>query len=71
MSKFNEIKKMLNDAGMETPCNGKNESGEDVIITYGTDEAGPYYRVSTSQSNGWLKVNTYYESGDQTETYEK
>lgn len=33
MSKFNEIKKMLNDTGMETPCNGKNESGEDVIIT--------------------------------------
>ena len=71
MSKFNEIKKMLDDAGMETPCNGKNESGEDIILTYGTDEVGPFYRVSVIQSNGWLRINTYYESGDQTETYEK
>lgn len=46
-------------------------NGNVVIVDRGKDEAGRFYRLTTAQSNGWLKVNHYYEDGTVTETYKR
>ena len=68
---FDEIRQRLHEAGCDTPCTAVNDDGENIIIVAGKDEAGEYYQIITSQSNGWLRVNTYYKSGDQTESYKR
>ncbi len=68
---FKQIEKQLKDAGIDAPCTGKNEDGETLIIEYGKDDTGLFYRVTTCQHNNWLRINTYYECGDVTETYKK
>ena len=71
LSSYEEIKKQLEDAGMDTPCTCTNEDGEIVIIEAGKDDAGVYYKLTTCQKNNWCRENTYYKSGDQTESYSK
>ena len=58
--------------GHKPPVMGSNEAGEAVIIeaTY-NKSMGNGYRVMTSQNNGWLRVNTYWENGVDEETYER
>ena len=55
----------------KTPVAAENECLENVVIEEGRDEEGHFYRLTTSQGNGWLKVNHYYETGVITENYEK
>lgn len=55
------------------PMMGTNSEGE-VVITEknGEDENGfPTYKVSTSQANGWLRVNVYWKDGTVEEYFER
>lgn len=54
------------------PLAGRNSHGEAVVIERGSDRnLGSFYRVTTSQDNGWCRINTYYENGLQEETYHR
>lgn len=54
------------------PLAGRNSHGEAVVIERGSDRnLGSFYRVTTSQDNGWCRINTYYENGDQEQTYRR
>ena len=57
----------------DLPLAAKNEDGESVIIeSGGTDERGKViWRISTLQSNRWMRVNYYYYDGYIEETYER
>lgn len=66
---YEEIKKQLKNANMNTPCTGTNEDGELIIIESGRDDAGLFYKLTTCQKNNWCRENTYYQNGDQTERY--
>lgn len=45
----------------------KNENNEDIIIEITND----YLKTSTSQSNGWLRINIYYKDRTTEEYYDK
>lgn len=45
----------------------KNEKDENVIIEITKD----YLKTSTSQSNGWLRINIYHQDKTVEEYYEK
>ena len=70
MNSYEEIKSQLDKAMMDTPCAGTNSDGEDVIVEHGKDEGGKFFSIATFQKNNWVRVNTYYESGDQTESFD-
>ena len=59
-------------AGRVLPLAGRNSSGEAVVIEGGSEQgAGAFFKVTTAQSNNWCRVNTYYASGVQEETYHR
>ena len=68
-----ELKQRFIDGSLEKGIfTTHNELMEDQIITVGPDG----FRISTSQYNGWLRINTYtYEPSTERwtteETYEK
>ena len=45
----------------------KNENGEVVII----EITNNYLKTSTSQNNGWLRINIYHKDKTVEEIYEK
>ena len=45
----------------------KNENNEDIIIEITND----YLKTSTSQSNGWLRINIYHKDRTVEEYYDK
>ena len=45
----------------------KNENNEDIIIEITND----YLKTSTSQSNGWLRINIYHKDRTTEEYYDK
>lgn len=50
--------------------NGTNVDGETIVVFLGADG----YRVSTYQSNGWIRINEYIVDNDEVirnELYEK
>lgn len=57
--------------GHTLPCGGRNAAGEVVILEAGSLAGERFYRTKTFQENGWCRINTYYESGDQDETYKR
>lgn len=71
MTCFELIKEQLEAAGVSTPCAGENADGENVIVESGKDEEGRYFRLTTCQKNNWCRINTYYQNGNQTESYER
>lgn len=66
---YKELKRMLTNKTL--PIMGRNQDGEPVLIEEGRNEDGHLYQLSTSQDNGWLRINTYYEDGSIDETYSK
>lgn len=66
---FKDIERLIH--GESLPLAGKNENGETVIIESGADEAGRFFRLTTSQQNGWLRINDYYADGSTYETYKR
>lgn len=52
------------------PVAGTNEYGENVMIEhYDGDE--PYFKVTTFQSNEWIRINYFYKGGNVDEIYER
>ena len=49
------------------PVAGTNEYGENIIIERGKG----FFRLTTAQHNGWVRINTHYENGTSEETYSK
>lgn len=47
------------------------ETGENVIIECGDDGEQGFFKVTTSQGNGWSRINTYYADGSADETYKR
>lgn len=57
--------------GKSLPMTGRNEYGEAVVVEGGLSSSRRFFRVTTAQSNGWCRINTYYEDGDSDETYRR
>lgn len=69
MTTFEQLKQETQ--GYSFPLYGENEDGESQTITVGTDkEMGQFFRVTTYQSNDWIRVNIYYEDGTTEELFE-
>lgn len=66
---YSEIKKLTE--GREFPITAKNEDGENVIIEIGYVDGEMLFAVTTAQTNGWLRINTYWADGTIEETYKK
>ncbi len=54
-------------ADKQFPINGRNSRHENIIIERG-DRC---FKITTSQTNGWCRVNYYYEDGTCEELYER
>ena len=46
-------------------------TGENVLVERGNDGAQSFYKLTTTQHNGWHRINTYYADGSTDETYER
>lgn len=57
--------------GKTLPLVAENEFNERVIIEKRNNGELEYYKVSTLQSNNWVRVNCYYKDGSTDETYKK
>ena len=57
--------------GKELPLATTNADGESVIVEQGTCEIGHFFKLTTAQDNGWLRINIYYETGESEELYKK
>ena len=55
----------------DLPIVGTNVEGEHVVIEDGASGDRHFYRVTTAQHNGWLRINTYWDDGDTEETYKR
>ena len=61
------MRKIMDEHGDdETMYPGTNENGEDVFISIFPERIV----VSTMQSNGWNRINTYYRDGSVDETFD-
>ena len=57
--------------GYKFPVFGKNADNENVIIERGRLSGRRFFRISTAQTNGWMRYNTYWEDGDTAETFRR
>ncbi len=57
--------------GMEFPLAGNNSDKETVLVCDGYSDGTHYYRTDTMQSNGWVRVNIWYDDGSSEEWYER
>lgn len=71
MSMFDILVDHVEAANMTFPCGGINSDGEHFILERGRDDAGEYVQMHTAQNNDWMRINTYYQDGTQTETFDR
>jgi len=57
--------------GYKFPVFAKNADNENVIIERGRLSGRRFFRISTSQNNGWMRYNTFWEDGSTAETYRR
>ncbi len=57
--------------GKTLPFVAENEDKERVVIEKRNSGGRSYYKLSTFQSNDWVRINRYYEDGSFDETYER
>lgn len=67
---FAQLTRLTNGKQLPMVANS-SATGENVLIERGKDGCGEFYKLTTTQSNGWHRVNTYYANGTCEETYEK
>ena len=67
MSSYEELRSTIK----EFPCIGKNEKGEAVMACIGWDDRGEYIKMETSQEDGLIRSNYYYEDGYTEETFRR
>lgn len=53
------------------PLMGKNQDGEDVILSFHKTADGKYFKTETIQNNNWIKISIYWEDGTYEEMYDK
>lgn len=59
-------------AGKDLPMVATSSiTNENVVIERGNDGEQDFFKLTTTQRNGWHRVNTYYADGSADETYEK
>ena len=58
---------LLNQFGYCEGMVGADIDGDNVIVTIDKESA----EVKTLQTNGWIRINTYYPDGTQDEAYRK
>lgn len=68
---YKSIKNLVENSGKSLPLSAENENGETVIIEQGAIDGMHYYSLKTAQSNGWIRINSYYSDGTIDETYTK
>lgn len=66
---FKELEKMT--AGKTFPLSAENVDGEPVVIECGKDNDLRFFKLSTAQTNNWLRVNYIWEDGTTEELFEK
>lgn len=67
---FNQLKRLT--SGKQLPFVARSTvTGEAVIIECGHDGEQDFFKTTTSQSNGWNRINIYYADGSVDETYER
>lgn len=66
---FKELERMVD--GRTLPLGAENEDGEPVIIEAGRTDGEKWFKLTTSQSNGWLRTNYIWENGTCEELFEK
>ena len=65
---FNQLKKLTN--GKQLPMVATSKAtGENATIECGNDGEQDFFKVTTSQDNGWNRINIYYADGSADETY--
>lgn len=57
--------------GKALPMVASSATNENVVIERGNDGEQNLFKVTTTQSNGWHRINTYYEDGSSDEAYER
>lgn len=56
----------------DLPLTAKTECGEDVVVdAYYNDSKQLIWKISTIQSNGWVRVHHYHPDGAVEEYFEK
>lgn len=73
---YNELQQLC--IGKSFPIAGKNEHGENVIITHRCQHwicgdikfDRPYFELTTAQHNSWTRHNLIFEDGAREEFYE-
>ena len=67
---YQQLKRLT--AGKQLPYLATSSTtGENVVIEEGGKGAEHFFKLTTTQSNGWHRVNTYYVDGSADETYER
>jgi len=66
---FGELERLIN--GRTLPIGAENEDGEPVIIEGGRTDGERWFKLTTSQNNGWLRINYIWENGLSEELFEK
>ena len=66
---FGELERLIN--GRTLPLGAENEDGEPVIIEGGRTDGERWFKLTTSQNNGWLRINYIWENGLFEELFEK
>ena len=46
-------------------------TNENCVIERGNDGQQDFFKLTTTQHNGWHRINIYYADGSTDETYEK
>lgn len=68
---YNTIHELMQKGDLTSPTTYLNEDGENVVIKQGHTEDGEhFYKCTTYQSNGWIRINIYYESGISEELFD-
>lgn len=57
--------------GKQLPMVSKSDANENVVIEEGGKGAEHFFKLTTTQNNGWHRINYYHADGTTEELYEK
>ena len=72
---YEDILELIEDTGFtvdDLPLTSVNDDGENIVVDREDTEDGQIVlKLSTAQSNGWMRVNYFWPDGTTEEMYEK